>query len=114
MAYFFQIVDMKKTEYPDLDLTDVVTELQVTMVCDHLDARRLLTVDVHLPLPKSSPTFTAFSDLTEVQTQAWVANALGPDKITGMREQLEAECYNVINGDTSVVSTPPWVTPSGI
>ena len=112
MAYFFQIVEMKKEDLTDLGLTDVVTEAMVTMVCDHLGARRLASDWVNFARPTSATGFTSFADLTETQVQTWIENAMGADAVTAMREQLEAECDQVINGTTNTVTTPPWVTPS--
>ena len=112
MAYFFQIVEMKKEDLADLGLTDVVTEAMVTMVCDHLGARRMEGDQVNFPRPETAEGFTAFADLTEAQVQTWIENAMGADAVTAMRERLEAECDQVVNGTTSTVTTPPWVTPS--
>ncbi|UAW59059.1 hypothetical protein CRP235_gp34 [Roseobacter phage CRP-235] len=112
MAYFFQIVDMKKEDLTDIGLTDVVTEAMVTMVCDHLGARRLANEWVTFPRPESASGFTPFAELTEAQVQTWIENAMGADAVTDMRERLEAECDQVVNGTTNTVTTPPWVTPS--
>jgi hypothetical protein len=112
MAYFFQIINMKKKDLPELGLTDVVTSAQVTMVCDHLGARRLSTENVNFPAPTSANGFTPFGALSEVQVQSWIENAMGADAVTAMRERLEAECDQVVNGTKSTVTTPPWVTPS--
>jgi hypothetical protein len=112
MAYFFQIINMKKKDLPELGLTDVVTSAQVTMVCDHLGARRLSTVDINFPIPTSANDFTPFSALSETQVQSWIENAMGADAVTDMYERLKIECDTAINGLQNVVSTPPWVSPS--
>jgi hypothetical protein len=49
MSYHFQIAEMRKSNIEELGLTDVVTGLVVTMVCDHLGARQLKTTEVKLP-----------------------------------------------------------------
>jgi len=96
MAYFFQIVEMKKEDLADIGLTDVVTEAMITMVCDHLGARRLANEWVTFPRPESASGFTPFAELTEAQVQTWIENAMGADAVTAM----------------NTVTTPPWVTPS--
>ena len=112
MAYFFQIVEMKKEDLTDIGLTDVVTEAMITMVCDHLGARRLANEWVTFPRPESATGFTPFAELSETQVQTWIENAMGADAVTAMRERLEAECDQVVNGTSTTVTTPPWVTPS--
>ena len=112
MAYFFQIVEMKKEDLTDIGLTDVVTEAMITMVCDHLGARRLANEWVTFPSPQSATGFTPFAELSETQVQTWIENAMGADAVTAMRERLEAECDQVVNGTSNTVTTPPWVTPS--
>ena len=112
MAYFFQILELKKEDISDLNLTDVVTEAQVTMVCDHLGARRLRTTDISVPRPTTAEGFIAFSSLTEEQVTAWIEASLGAEAITEMKTELEAECNNCMNKSTATV-TPPWVTSSG-
>ena len=113
MSYFFQIIELKKKDLPDLGLTDVVSDMVVTMVCDHLGARRLLTKDVILEEPTSSDNFTDYESLTESQVQAWVESSLGSDMVTSMRLQLEQECELCINVPDSISSVPPWVNAYG-
>lgn len=112
MAYFFQIIHMKKEDVAALGLTDVVTSAQVTMVCDHLGARRLSTDFVNFPRPISADNFTPFSSLSEAQVQAWIESAMGADAVTAMHERLKSECETIVNGTQSEVTTPPWVIPS--
>ena len=112
MTYFFQIVELKKEDISDLNLTDVVTEAQVTMVCDHLGARRLRTTNISVPRPTTAEGFVAFPSLTEEQVTGWIEASLGAKAITKMRTELEAECYNCMNVSTDTV-TPPWVISSG-
>lgn len=112
MAYFFQVAEMKTEDLPDLGISDVVTEAKVTMVCDHLGARRVEGDQVKFPRPQSATGFTPFAELSETQVQTWIENAMGADAVTAMRERLEAECDQVVNGTSNTVTTPPWVTPS--
>ena len=112
MAYFFQVAEMQKEDLANLGLTDVVTEAMVTLVCDHLGARRIEGDRVSFPRPESASGFIPFAELTEVQVQTWIENAMGADAVTAMRERLEAECDQVVNGTSNTVTTPPWVTPS--
>lgn len=102
---------MKKEDIPELSLTDVVTKAQVTMVCDHLGARRLDTRQVIFPRPTSSVGFTPFSSLTESEVQTWIENAMGADAVTALHEELKAECDTIVNGASGTVTTPPWITP---
>lgn len=108
MAYFLQILELKKEDISDLSLTDVVTEAQVTMVCDHLGARRLRTTDITVPRPTTAEGFTAFNSLTEEQVTAWVETSLGAEAVTAMRTELEAECYDCVNISTTTATGVPW------
>jgi hypothetical protein len=111
MSYHFQIAEMRKSNIEELGLTDVVTGLVVTMVCDHLGARQLKTTEVKLPDFTSTEGFTEFSSLTEAQVITWAENSLGTEFISEMYEKLKIQCEECIAPENApVVILPPWVT----
>jgi len=113
MAHTYQIQQMKKTNMSEPELTDVITDIQVTIVVDHLGARRLRTVEVSIAPPTDSSSFTNLAELTENQVTAWVETSLGQEQRDAIIAELEAECDECINGRSNIVDTPPWITPSG-
>jgi len=57
-------------------------------------------------------SFTPYDQLTEEQVQGWVVDAMGPDQLATLQENLDQQIANIINPPSQNLP-PPWYQPCG-
>jgi hypothetical protein len=97
------------------NLNNVVVELNLNLIADDAEIRRIKSTTVSLGAPQES--FVPYEQLTEQQVLGWGLDNLGEEQIESMQKALLVEIEWVKASATNLVQqktiVPPWVVAQG-
>ena len=105
-------------EFPQMDVypsfaeqTNVVFTVHwiLTGKNDLLPATEASVYGAQVLTYQAGTPFTPFDNLTQEQVASWVIEAMGDDRVTTLKENVEQQIESILNPPTKTL-TPPWAT----